>query len=140
MSVLLNRTRLPGYILGGFPFAANYRFRSPNANVISKGEIMTQSPWSYRILLLVLIAMFCVSILAVAQDSKPAQQPTTFNLANQKYLFGDWGGARTRLEEQKGVKFDFFYVADLLANPKGAPRRKAAGSVSAAPWILTSTS
>jgi porin len=85
---------------------------------------MDTSPRSYKILLLVLIALFCVSTLAVAQDSKPAQQPTTFDLMHQKYLFGDWGGVRTRLEEQKGVKFDFFYVADLLANPKGGTEKE----------------
>ena len=80
---------------------------------------MNQSPQSHKIFLLVLIALLCLPVLLVAQDSKPGQAPTTFNLSNQKYLFGDWGGARTRLEEEKGVKFDFFYVADLLANPKG---------------------
>jgi carbohydrate-selective porin OprB len=92
---------------------------SPNTNVTSKGEVMETSPRFYKILSFVLIALFSVSILAVAQDSKPATQPTTYNIATEKYLLGDWGGARTRLEEQKGVKFDFFYVSDLLANPKG---------------------
>jgi len=85
---------------------------------------MNQSPQSHKIFLLVLIALLCLPVLLVAQDSKPGQAPTTFNLSNQKYLFGDWGGARTRLEEEKGVKFDFFYVADLLANPKGGVEKE----------------
>ncbi len=80
---------------------------------------METSPRFYKILLFVLIALCCASTLVMAQDSKPAQQPTTYNIATEKYLLGDWGGARTRLEEQKGIKFDFFYVGDLLANPKG---------------------
>jgi porin len=33
------------------------------------------------------------------------------------HLFGEWGGERTRLEE-RGVKFDFQYVSDSLANIK----------------------
>ena len=85
---------------------------------------METSPRFYKILLFVLIALCCVSTLAVAQDSKPSQQPTTYNIATEKYLLGDWGGARTRLEEQKGVKFDFFYVGDLLANPKGGVEKE----------------
>ncbi len=75
---------------------------------------MDASPSFYKILSLVLIALFCASTLALAQDSSASQQPTTFNLMNQKYLLGDWGGTRTRLEEEKGIKFDFFYVSDML--------------------------
>src|ERR1700748_1719215 len=85
---------------------------------------MDKSPHFHKILFFVLIALCCVSTLIVAQDSKPMQhQPTSYNLATEKYLLGDWGGARTRLEEQKGVKFDFFYVSDLLANPKGGTEK-----------------
>jgi len=80
---------------------------------------METSPRFHRILLFAVIALFCVSTLAVAQDSTTTPSTGTYDLATQKYLFGDWGGARTRLEEQHGVKFDFFYVTDLLANPEG---------------------
>ena len=31
----------------------------------------------------------------------------------EPYLFGDWGGTRTRLQDQ-GVRFDFQYVSDTL--------------------------
>lgn len=34
-------------------------------------------------------------------------------------MLGDWGGARTRLEEEKGIKFEFTYIGDFLANPQG---------------------
>ncbi len=33
---------------------------------------------------------------------------------HQQYLLGDWGGERTKLAEQYGVTFDFFYVTDML--------------------------
>ena len=36
----------------------------------------------------------------------------------RQYLFGDWGVERTAMAN-KGVTFDFFYVADLQANPVG---------------------
>jgi carbohydrate-selective porin OprB len=45
---------------------------------------------------------------------------------NRKYLLGDWGGERTKLENQ-GVTFDLFYVADFQANPVG-------GNSSAGVW------
>jgi porin len=44
----------------------------------------------------------------------------------RQYLFGDWGGERTTLAN-KGVTFDFFYVADLQANPVGGLTQTQAG-------------
>jgi porin len=85
---------------------------------------MDTSPRFYKFLIIALLVLFCIPTVAVAQDTKPNQPAASFDLAHQKYLFGDWGGARTRLEEQKGVKFDFFYVADLLANPKGGTEKE----------------
>jgi porin len=49
------------------------------------------------------------------------------NNIGSPHLFGDWGGIRTRLAEEKGVKFDFFYVTDLLANPAGGSAEKETG-------------
>ena len=46
---------------------------------------------------------------------------------NQQYLLGDWGGERTKLAEQYGVTFDFFYVADFLGTPQAAIKTGAAG-------------
>jgi porin len=51
--------------------------------------------------------------------SAQAEHPRT-------YLFGDWGGERSNLAA-KGVVFDFFYVADLQANPTGGLRQTQAG-------------
>jgi carbohydrate-selective porin OprB len=68
--------------------------------------------WS--VLLLLASCYFTLPVIAQTSDTS-----TTPNFINQKYLAGDWGGARTSLSEQKGVNFDFFLMSDLLANPKG---------------------
>src|SRR5260221_12583543 len=44
----------------------------------------------------------------------------------RQYMLGDWGGKRTSLAS-KGVTFDFFYVADLQANPVGGREQTQAG-------------
>lgn len=44
----------------------------------------------------------------------------------RSYLFGEWGGERTTLAS-RGVTFDFFYVADLLANPVGGNQQANTG-------------
>src|SRR5579871_536552 len=62
--------------------------------------------------LLILLLPLLLSVTAFTQDTTTA--PATTNILTQKYLLGDWGGARTRLEEEKGVKFDFFYASDML--------------------------
>src|ERR1700754_5170599 len=36
----------------------------------------------------------------------------------RKYLLGDWGGERMKLEN-KGVVFDFFYTTDALSSLSG---------------------
>jgi porin len=54
-----------------------------------------------------------------ASASPPPPQPRV-------YAFGDWDGERTRLAD-KGVTFDFFYVADLLSNPTGGLTQRNAG-------------
>ncbi len=92
---------------------------------------------------LILIGLFLLASPAVAQQqgvetgpghdqAKPAPAatpapPADKNFWNQQYLLGDWGGARTRLAEEKGVTFDFFYVADFLATPSAAIQTGAAG-------------
>src|SRR5271163_2736650 len=46
------------------------------------------------------------------------------SLQQRRYLFGDWKGERSTLEE-KGITFDFYYMDDALANPYGG--REGAG-------------
>jgi carbohydrate-selective porin OprB len=68
-------------------------------------------------LLFILVSLLFLSLPAAAQD--PAPTPAKTDFLTQKYLLGDWGGYRTKLEEEKGITFDFHYVADFLANPQG---------------------
>ena len=76
--------------------------------------------------LLILICPTLFSLSAFTQDAAPAPTPapapapapTTF--LTQKYLLGDWGGERTKLAEEKGISFDFFYVTDMLAATSAA--------------------
>ena len=44
----------------------------------------------------------------------------------RSYLFGSWDGKRDELAA-KGIIFDFFYIADLQANPVGGLRKTEAG-------------
>jgi carbohydrate-selective porin OprB len=73
-------------------------------------------PYANASLALFLLVSCYFTIPVIAQTSDDSATP---NFINQKYLAGDWGGARTSLSEQKGVNFDFFLMSDLLANPKG---------------------
>ena len=62
-----------------------------------------------------------------AAPATPTPAPADKSFWNQQYLLGDWGGTRTKLAEEKGVTFDFFYVADFLATPSAAVKTGAAG-------------
>jgi carbohydrate-selective porin OprB len=70
--------------------------------------------------------------MMVAQVSAQVYAPTldagipSFKPPARQYLLGDWGGKRSALEE-KGVSFDFFYIADLQANPSGGLQQTKAG-------------
>ncbi len=48
----------------------------------------------------------------------PAPTPLSTSWLDQKYLTGDWGGERTKLENQ-GVTFGFNHIGDFLADVSG---------------------
>jgi porin len=50
--------------------------------------------------------------------SSPDVSTERQDLWHRNYLLGDYGGERRRLEK-KGVKFDYYYIADALGNPFG---------------------
>jgi len=75
---------------------------------------------------LVLLMMFTVPLLAQTNAATPDVGNTLFEIPSRQYLFGDWGGKRSKLAE-KGVTFDFFYIADLEANPSGGMQQAQAG-------------
>lgn len=78
----------------------------------------------------------CIAMLLVACSARRlnAQSDDSANLGEENsitqqsrlHLFGDWNGERTALAE-RGVTFDFFYVADLLANPVGGNQQANTG-------------
>jgi porin len=74
------------------------------------------------LLTLVLVCPLWAQSSALASDDGG----TLFENRSRQYLFGDWAGRRTALAE-KGVKFDFFYIADLEANPSGGLEQSKAG-------------
>src|SRR5579864_4149658 len=75
---------------------------------------------------LVLLMMFTVPLLAQTNAATPDVGNTLFEIPSRQYLFGDWGGKRSKLAE-KGVSFDFFYISDLEANPSGGVQQTQAG-------------
>lgn len=79
-------------------------------------------------LLSLLILAGAVTARAQRQSAFPAFDAgiPLFPVASREYLFGDWGGSRSSLAE-KGVTFDFFYIADLQANPTGGLQQTKAG-------------
>jgi RNA polymerase sigma-70 factor, ECF subfamily len=95
----------------------NKRFRAMNG------------PQTTRVGLFLMAVMFLLSTFPLfAQE--PAETIGSaspgLNFASRQYMLGDWGGERTRLAE-KGVTFDFHYVADLEANPTGGQKQTQAG-------------
>jgi porin len=54
------------------------------------------------------------------QNAGEAESGIFQSLLQRRYLLGDWKGERAILED-KGVTFDFYYMADALANPYGGP-------------------
>lgn len=78
-----------------------------------------------RIIFLAVLSLLCSAPRIFAQTTTAASDDDSISRPRQ-YLFGDWGGERTSLAS-KGVTFDFFYVADLQANPVGGLEQTQAG-------------
>jgi len=81
-------------------------------------------PQAYASLLRLVLAFCCVLCFEFpAHPQAPGEEPTPGPDSHETgqgphgHLFGDWGGERTRLLK-RGVKFDFQYVSDSLANLK----------------------
>ncbi len=54
----------------------------------------------------------------LAPHAAPAETPENGGILQRKYLFGDWGGQRKKLED-RGFTFDVYYTDDALGNPHG---------------------
>jgi len=81
--------------------------------------------------LLILLCLPLLCVAAFSQDNTPTAAPPAggfmYQMMHEKYLLGDWGGARTRLEEEKGVKFEFRYTGDFLYAENGRYQDGGAG-------------
>jgi carbohydrate-selective porin OprB len=78
------------------------------------------------------VSWFLILILAVTLHSQTEHEetlsgPDSHETAprQQKHLFGDWGGERTRLME-RGVRFDLQYITDTLWNVKSVQKERVA--------------
>ncbi len=98
--------------------------------------VLPRSPWmSFRIFSATLFFAglgFAVPAHAQSGEQSPrtpenrdaalaaqAGAPENGDVWKRKYLLGDWGGERTKLEKE-GVSFDVYYTDDALADPYGA--------------------
>jgi carbohydrate-selective porin OprB len=76
-----------------------------------------------------LCAGFCTLVVPVYLQSQKAEETLSGPDSHETgqgphgHLFGDWGGERTRLEQQ-GAHFDFQYVSDSLANVEGEKKAR----------------
>ena len=97
------------------------------SNAITLLECGSQFWAQLRDVLLCSILSLMLGAAAAAQSALPSDAGTPPpKLSSRQYLFGDWGGERSALEE-KGVKFDFFYITDMQANPSGGIQQTYAG-------------
>ncbi|MDE1995422.1 MAG: carbohydrate porin, partial [Rhizobiaceae bacterium] len=74
-------------------------------------------------------AAVMLAILMGANDVHAADAnsstPAAANTQPVPWLFGDWGGARTRLKD-RGIDFQFGYTGEFAYNPSGGTRSASA--------------
>ncbi len=83
---------------------------------------------SHHLVFLVFALFWCSAKETYPQDAHQQLQAgyPSPSEHTRSYLFGSWDGKRDELAA-KGVIFDFFYIADLQANPVGGLRQTEAG-------------
>jgi len=86
--------------------------------------LFTLPAWSQEVTAATEVASPPTTSTGVA--SPPQAGAAILEIPSRQYFFGDWGGKRTSLAE-KGISFDFFYIADLQANPSGGRHQTKAG-------------
>src|SRR5579864_3844772 len=91
-----------------------------------RGRLSVWLAWLKPLSGLGLLVLFAVPLLAQTNAATPDVGNTLFEIPSRQYLLGDWGGQRSKLAE-KGVSFDFFYIADLEANPSGGMEQTQTG-------------
>ena len=83
-----------------------------------------------RILRTAFLVCSCFCVLAIPAYSQDGHEETLGGPDSHEtgqgrhgHLFGEWGGARPKLEE-RGVRFDFQYVSDSLWNLKSEQKER----------------
>jgi porin len=74
-----------------------------------------------------LISLTGVSNVHAADAAAPVSGSPPAVAAPDPWLFGDWGGARTRLKD-RGIDFQFGYTGEFAYNPSGGTRSASAYS------------
>jgi porin len=103
----------------------------------TKREAIEQSPalgpglrhypyWTVLALLVLILLGPADCAFAQNQSAKSLPDGDTPDTQPRPYFFGDWGGERSHLAN-RGVTFNFHYVADLQANPVGGLQQTQAG-------------
>ncbi|MET0618615.1 MAG: carbohydrate porin, partial [Luteibacter sp.] len=68
------------------------------------------------------VLLACLGLGATAAHADDTMKSDFSSMSTSKYLFGDWNGERTRLEEA-GVKFDLGYGGEAAHNYDGGDKR-----------------
>jgi porin len=106
------------------------------SNIVIRNSSFLQLIGSKRILTIALMALWSSLPVHKLMAQDPPPEPTkqvenpgvtkSYEPSTRKYLLGDWGGERRRLED-KGVVFDFFYTTDALASLSGGYKNSNGG-------------
>src|SRR6201991_2698164 len=67
------------------------------------------------------LMLACLGLGATAAHADDTMKSDFSNMSTSKYLFGDWGGTRSRLADE-GVTFDLGYGSELAHNYSGGDR------------------
>ncbi len=92
------------------------------ANLYREGK----GSW-FKPLLILLLFVFAVSVFSFGEENSaapapapsPAQESGFKKFVKSDYLTGDWGGARTKLAEEKGISFNLFNHTDMMGAVSG---------------------
>ncbi|KLD63306.1 hypothetical protein Y883_19780, partial [Luteibacter rhizovicinus DSM 16549] len=67
------------------------------------------------------LMLACLGLGATAAHADDTMKSDFSDMSTSKYLFGDWGGNRSRLADE-GVTFDLGYGSELAHNYSGGDR------------------
>src|ERR1051325_10285698 len=98
----------------------------PSGWTPNKGRKLGKDTRKVACIVLLLVACSTRTVSAQSEVTSDVGDGVSTRQPSRTYLFGNWNGERSTLAS-RGVTFDFFYVADLQANPVGGLRQTQAG-------------